>query len=87
MEWIVNASIVLETAIQKIWLRMKAGEMPSLIVISKNLGIKMPGFMLMRSWFYKSKVLTLILGDLIVILPQTLISQLGPYSALQRRGF
>ena len=35
-----NASIVLESAIQKIWSRMKAGETPSSIVISKKFGNK-----------------------------------------------
>ena len=42
---VANASIVSELAIQKIWSRMKAGETPSQIVISKNLGTTMPGSM------------------------------------------
>ena len=33
---VANASIVSETAIQKIWSRMKAGETPSSIVITKK---------------------------------------------------
>ena len=33
---VADASIVSETAIRKIWLRMKAGETPSSIVITKN---------------------------------------------------
>ena len=37
---VVDASIVSETAIQKIWSRMKAGETPSLIVITKKTGNK-----------------------------------------------
>ena len=37
---VANASIVSETAIQKIWSWMKAGETPSLIVITKKTGSK-----------------------------------------------
>ena len=33
---VANASIISETAIRKIWLRMKAGEAPSSIVITKK---------------------------------------------------
>ena len=33
---VANASIVLESAVQKIWSRMKAGETPSSIVITKK---------------------------------------------------
>ena len=55
-----NASIVLETAIQKFWSRIKAGETPSSIVITKKTGNKTQRHILMRPWYYKSKVLTLI---------------------------
>ena len=37
---VADASIVLETAIRKIWSRMKAGEMTSSIVITKKSGNK-----------------------------------------------
>ena len=79
---VANASIVLEMAIQEIWSRMKAGETPSLIVITKKPGTKMQKPLLMRPWFYRSKVSTLIFGNQFVILPQTLESQLGPSKAL-----
>ena len=42
---VANSSIVWESVIQKIWQRMKAGETPSEIVISKNLEIRMLGSM------------------------------------------
>ena len=42
---VANASIILELAIQKIWLQMKADEALSKIVISKKLGATMPGSM------------------------------------------
>ena len=79
---VANASLVSEMAIQKIWSWMKAGETPSSIVITKKPGIKTQKPLVMRPWFYRSKVLTLIFGNLFVILPQIQMSQLGIFRTL-----